>query len=114
MKTAELNNDIGETQDCTNRTMKNIKGCVQISSKYTFFTDIWFSVVNIVQQVRAELLYYYGPAKTSHKVFCIATLEKLIKECLGGSYIVVNIAPIVPVDIPLMNIGYKQNYRKLL
>ena len=114
MKTAELNNEIGETQDCTKRIMKIIKGCVQLSSKYTFFTDIWLSVVNIVQQVRAELLYYYGPAKTSHKVFCIATLEKLTKECLGGSYIFMNIATRFPVDRPLMNIGYKHNYRKLL
>ena len=114
MKTAKLNNEIGEKQDCTKRITKNIKGCVQLSSKYTFFADIWLSVVNIVQQASAELLYYYGTAKTSHKVFCIAALEKLIKECLGGSYIVVNISPIVPVDIPLINIGYKHNYRKLL
>ena len=94
--------------------MKSIKGCVQLSSKYTFFADILFSVINTVWEASAEVLYYYGPAKTSHKVFWLATLENLIKECLEGSYFVINIAPIVTVDTTLMNIDYKYNYWKFL
>ena len=48
-----------------------------------------------------------GTVKTSHKSFCLATLEKLIKDWPGGSYLFMKITPRVPGVIPLMFIGYK-------
>ena len=52
--------------------------------------------------------------KTSHKVFCIATLEKLIKDQPVGSYLVLKSTPIVLGDITLVAIGYKYNSRNFL
>ena len=49
---------------------------------------------------------YCGPAKTSHKGFCLVTLEELIKYCPRGSYFVMKSTPIVTGEIPLMAIGY--------
>ena len=50
----------------------------------------------------------------SHKDFCLATLENLMKYCPDGSYLVLKSTPMVPGDIPLMDIKYKYNYRKIL
>ena len=50
---------------------------------------------------------YCGLANTSHKGFCLATLEKLMKYWPGGSYLVMKINPKVPGDRPLLEIGYK-------
>ena len=36
----------------------------------------------------------------------LATLEKLMKDCPGGSHLVIKITPRVPDDRPLMDIGY--------
>ena len=57
---------------------------------------------------------YCGPVKTSHEVFCLTTLEKLIKYWPGGSYLVMRITPRFPVEITLLDIGYKYNSRKVL
>ena len=57
---------------------------------------------------------YCGPVKTSHKGCCLATLEKLTKYWPGGSYLVLKITPIFSCVIPLMAIGSKENYRKVL
>ena len=62
----------------------------------------------------AQVFDSSGLEKTSHKEFSLATLEKLMKYWPGGSYLIINIPPKVPGDIPLMNIGYKYNYRKVL
>ena len=43
--------------------------------------------------------------EASHKDFFLATLEKLMKYCSGGSYLVMNSTPRVTGDIPLMAIG---------
>ena len=51
---------------------------------------------------------------TSHKGFCLATLENLMKDYPGGSYLVLNSTPIVPGETPLLATGYKYNYRKVL
>ena len=37
-----------------------------------------------------------------------------MKECLGGYHLVMKSTPSVPGDRPLMAIGYKYNYRKVL
>ena len=57
---------------------------------------------------------YCGPVKTSHKGFCLATLEKSLKDWPGGYYIVMKSNPRVPGGIQLMEIGYKYNSRKVL
>ena len=62
----------------------------------------------------AEEVDYCGPTKTSHKGFCLATLGKLIKDWPGGSYLVLKSTPRFPGDIPLLYIGYKYNYSKVL
>ena len=56
---------------------------------------------------------YCRPVKTSHKGF-LSTLEKLMKDCPGGSYFVMKSNPRFPVDRPLLAIGYKYNSRKVL
>ena len=52
--------------------------------------------------------------KTSHKVFCLATSEKLVKDWSVGSYFVLKINTIFTGDIQLVAIGYKYNYSKIL
>ena len=45
---------------------------------------------------------------------CLDTLEKLMKECPGGPYLVMKSTPRVPGDRTLMSIGYTFNCRKFL
>ena len=52
--------------------------------------------------------------KTSHKGFCLATLEKLMKDWPGGSYLVLKSTQRFPGESPLLAIGYKYNSRKVL
>ena len=52
----------------------------------------------------AEGVDYCGPVNTSHKGFCLATLENLMKYWPGGSYLVMNITPRVPDGRPLLDI----------
>ena len=59
-------------------------------------------------------VYYSGPVKTSHKGFCLITLENLIKNWPVGSYLVMKSTTIFPSEISLLDIGYKYNYRKVL
>ena len=44
----------------------------------------------------------------------LASLEKLTKDWLGGSYLVLKSTPIFPDESPLLAIGYKYNSRKVL
>ena len=44
--------------------------------------------------------------KISHKVFCLAKLELLTKECPVGYHIIMKIYPRVTGYIPLMDIVY--------
>ena len=57
---------------------------------------------------------YCGPVKTTQKGSCLATLEKLMKDWSGGSYLVMKSTPIFPGGITLLAIGYKYNYWKVL
>ena len=54
------------------------------------------------------------PVKTSHKCFCLATLEKLMIYWPVGSYLVIKSTPRVPGERPLLAIGYKYHYSKVL
>ena len=58
----------------------------------------------MAEEVMAEGVYYFRSVKMSHKGFCLATLEKLMKNWPGGSYIVMNSTPRVPCGRPLMGI----------
>ena len=60
------------------------KGCGQLISNDTYFYDSCFSSVKSAEEVMAAGVNYCGPVKTSHKGFCLATLEKLMKDWLGG------------------------------
>ena len=47
---------------------------------------------------------YCGLLKTSHKGFCLATLENLMKYCPVGSYFVMEVTPRVPVGRRFLSI----------
>ena len=56
------------------------------------------------EEVNTDGVDYFGPAKKSHRGFLLAMLEKLIKECLGGSHNVMKSTPRFRGDKPLMTI----------
>ena len=60
------------------------KVCDQLTSNDTYFTNRWFSSVKTAEEVMAAGVEYCGTAKTIHKGFCLATLEKLIKIVREG------------------------------
>ena len=57
---------------------------------------------------------YCRPVKTIHKGFCLNTLGQLMRDWLGGSYLVMNSTPRFICGIPLLDIGYKYNSWKVL
>ena len=66
------------------------------------------------EEAITEGLNYCETANKSNKVFFLATFEKFMKEWTGGYRIVIKSTPIITGYIPLMSIGYKYNYRKVL
>ena len=60
------------------------KGCGQMISNETYFSYSWFSSVKTADEAMAAVVDYCGPVKTSHKGFCVSTLEKLMKDWPGG------------------------------
>ena len=64
--------------------MVDTKGCYQLNTNDASFYDIWFSGVKTDEGAMSEGVYYCRPVKTSHKVFCISTLENFTKDCPGG------------------------------
>ena len=71
-----------------------------------YFSDSWFRVVKTDEEVVYEGVDNSGPVKTSHKGFCLGKLYQLIKYWSVGSYLVMEITPRVPGDIPLISITY--------
>ena len=65
-------------------------------------------------EAMAEGVDYCGQTKIIHKGFCLATLEKLMKDFPGGSYLVMKSTPRVPGGIPLISIGYKYNFSRVI
>ena len=55
-----------------------------------------------------------GSVNTSHKGFCLATLEKLMKYWMGGSYLAMKSNPRVTGERLLVAIGREYNSRKVL
>ena len=56
------------------------KECGQLPSNYNYFYDRWFSYVKTAEEAMADGVDCCGPVNTSHKGFCLATLEKLTKD----------------------------------
>ena len=81
---------------CMKRLDIYTKGCGQLKSNDTYFADSWFSSVKTAEEIAAAGVDYCGPVKTSHMGFCLATLEKLMKNWPGGSYLVLKSTPIFP------------------
>ena len=90
------------------------KGCSQLTSNDTYFADSWFISVKKSDEIAAAGVDYCGPVKTSHKGFCLSTLEKVMKYWPRGSYLVLKSTPIFTVERPLLVIGHKYNSRKVL
>ena len=107
MKTSNFQNVLGGITAYMKRIAIATKGCGQLTSKDTYFADSWFSSIKTYEEMAAAGVDYCGPAKTSHKGFCLDMLETLTKDWPGGSYLVMKITPIFPVEIPLLDIGYK-------
>ena len=61
------------------------KGCGQMKSNYTYFSDSCFGRVKMSEEAMAEGVDYCGPVKTIHRGFCLATLENVMKYWTGGS-----------------------------
>ena len=114
MKTSEFQKNLGVTAACMNRLAMAAKGCVQMTSNYTYFYGSRFSYVKTAEEAIAAGFDYCGTAKTSYKEFCLAILENLMKYWPGGSYIFIKSNTRVPGVIPLLYIGYKYNSRKVL
>ena len=55
----------------------------------------------------SEGVDYFSLLKTIHKVFGLATLQNLMKDFPGGSYLIIKSTPIVPGGRPIMVIVYR-------
>ena len=67
-----------------------------------------------ISYVVISIVLFTSMIAIGYKVFCLSTLEKLMKKFPGGSYIVMKIPPRVPCGGPLLAICYKYNSRNLL
>ena len=114
MKKSKFQNILGSTTECMKRLAISAKGCGQLTSNDAYFAYIWFSSVKTTEEMAAAGVDYCGPVKTIHKGFCLDTLEKLMKYCPGGSYLVLKSTPRFPGERTLLAIGYKYNYGKVL
>ena len=94
--------------------MKDTKGYSKVLSNVTFFDGICSRRVKISEEENTKGVDYYRPAKTSHKVVCLSTLEKITKEWTGGYPIIMKSSPIVTGDITLMTSIYKYRSQKAI
>ena len=69
MKVSDFQHQIEEMAACMNRTVKDTKGCGQLSSNSTILDDSWFDRVKIVEEINEEVVDYCGPVNTIHKGF---------------------------------------------
>ena len=67
-----------------------------------------------MKEVNTEGLNFFGAFWIIHKGLCLATLENLMKEWLGGYHVVLKSAKKVHVDRPILAIVYKNIYHKFL
>ena len=80
MKTSESQNDLGDTAMCMKRLAIATEGCGQLTLNETYFADSWSSSVKTTEESMAAGVNYCRQVKTSHKVFCLAISEKLMKD----------------------------------
>ena len=71
---AEISKFLGDTTACMKRLAIANKGCGQLTSNDTYFSYRLFSSVKIAEDMAAVGVDYCGPAKTSHKGFCLTKL----------------------------------------
>ena len=114
MKKSTFQSELGGTAACMKRLSIATRGCGQLTSNDTYFANSWFSSVKTAEEMAAAVVNYCGLVKTIHKGFCLATLEKLMKDWTVGSYLVLKSTTRFPGEIPLLAIGYKYNSRKVL
>ena len=79
-----------------------------------FLFESWYASKRL-----AEAAIYVGAdktvmVKTIKRGLCKDTIKNLEKYCPGGSYLVFNIKSTVPRDRPIISIGYKYKYWKVL
>ena len=60
------------------------KGCGKLKSNYTYFDDSWLILLKMDEEAITEGVDCCGIVKTSHKGFCLARLETLIRFLPGG------------------------------
>ena len=58
MKTSKFQKYIGGTTVCMKRLAINTKGCVQLTSNDSYFSDIWFSSVKTAEEIAAAGVGY--------------------------------------------------------
>ena len=80
MKASEFQKYLGGTNACMKRLSISTKGCGQLTSNYTYFSDIWFSSVKMAEEAMAVGVDYCGLEKMIQQGFCLATLKFLMKD----------------------------------
>ena len=106
MKTSNFQKYIGGTAAYMKRLDIATKGCDQLTTNDTYFSDSWFSSVKTAKEMAAAVVDYFGPVKMIHKVF-LTMLEKLMKDWPGESYLFMKSTPRFPGERTLLSIGYK-------
>ena len=86
-----------------NRTTEDTEGCGLLFSNHTLFADSLLSRVQTAEEAIEEVLYFLILLRQTTRVF-LATLEYLMKACIGGFYLAMKSNPIVPCASPLMSI----------
>ena len=69
MKTSNFQKYLVGTTAYMKRLSIDTKGCGQLTSNYTTFSDSWFSYIKIAEDMAAAGVDYWGPVKTIHKGF---------------------------------------------
>ena len=69
MKTSKFQKYMRGTTAYMKRLVITNKGCVQLTSNDTYFSDSWFSSIKTSEEVMAVGVDYCGTVKTSHKGF---------------------------------------------
>ena len=84
MKKSKFQSVLVGTATCMKRLDIATKGCGQLTSHDAYFSGRWFNSVKTAEEMVASGVDYCGLVKTSHKVFCLYTLKKLMKDWPGG------------------------------
>ena len=79
------------------------------STRDVFLFDCWLLSKKSMEADTSVGVDLVGMVKTNTKAFCKAVIEGLAEDWPGGSYIVLRSNPMVPGEIPILDIGYKYN-----